>query len=65
YVSVFAEAKYIHAEHDGLNSDRFNRSGPAFSGSLFSGQLVMNRYESTIDTILAHAGMSIHFDIRP
>jgi hypothetical protein len=65
YVSVFAEAKYIHANHDGLGTDRFNQSGGAFTGPLFSGNLVFNRYESTIDTIFAHAGMSIHFDIRP
>ncbi len=65
YVAVFAEAKYIHAEHDGLTTDRFSQSGGAFTGALFSGNLVVNRYESTIDTILAHAGMSIHFDIRP
>jgi hypothetical protein len=65
YVSLFAEAKYIRAQHDGLTTDRFSQSGCAFCGPLASGQLVVNRYESTIDTILAHAGMSIHFDIRP
>ncbi|MBH0200291.1 MAG: hypothetical protein HP497_12865 [Nitrospira sp.] len=65
YVSLFAEAKYIRAQHDGLTTDRFSQSGGAFTGALFSGNLVVNRYESTIDTILAHAGMSIHFDIRP
>ena len=64
YVAVFAEAKYIHAHHDGLTTDRFGQSGGAFTGGL-QGDLVMNRYESTIDTILAHAGMSIHFDIKP
>ncbi len=65
YVSVFAEAKYIRADHDSLTTDRFNLSGGAFSGGLFSGNLVGNRYESTLETVLAHAGMSIHFDIRP
>jgi hypothetical protein len=65
YVAVFAEAKYIHAHHNGLTTDRFGQSGGGFSGPLFQGDLVMNRYESTIDTILAHAGISIHFDIRP
>ena len=65
YVAVFAEAKYIHAHHDGLTSDRFGQSGPPFNNNATQGDLVMNRYESTIDTILAHAGMSIHFDIRP
>jgi hypothetical protein len=65
YVAVFAEAKYIHAHHDGLTTDRFGQSGSAFSGPTFQGALVVNPYESTIDTILAHAGMSIHFDIKP
>jgi opacity protein-like surface antigen len=64
YVAVFAEAKYIHAHHNGLSSDRFGLSGSAFTGGI-QGDLVMNRYESNMDTILAHAGMSIHFDIRP
>lgn len=63
YVAVFAEAKYIRAQHDGLTSDRFGKSGAAFAGG--QGELVMNRYDSTMDTILAHAGVSIHFDIRP
>jgi hypothetical protein len=64
YVAVFAEAKYIHAHHNGLSSDRFGQSTNAFTGGV-QGDLVMNRYASNIDTILAHAGMSIHFDIRP
>jgi len=65
YVAVFAEAKYIHAHHNGLTTDRFGLSGPPFNNNATQGELVMNRYESTIDTILAHAGISIHFDIRP
>ena len=65
YVALFAEAKYIHAHHNGLSSDRFGQSGPPFNNNATQGDLVMNRYASTIDTILAHAGMSIHFDIRP
>jgi hypothetical protein len=64
YVAVFAEAKYIHAHHDGLTTDRFGLSGLNFAGAV-QGDLVLNRYESTIDTILAHAGISIHFDIKP
>ncbi|MGC4096061.1 MAG: hypothetical protein QM706_03005 [Nitrospira sp.] len=64
YVGAFVEAKYIHAHHNGLTTDRFGQSGPAFEGAL-QGQLIMNSYESTINTILVHAGMSIHFDIRP
>jgi hypothetical protein len=63
YVAVFAEAKYIHAHHSGLTVDRFGQSTPAFTGG--QGQLALNPYQSTIDTILAHAGMSIHFDIKP
>jgi hypothetical protein len=66
YVSVFAEAKYIHAHHTGLTTDRYGNSGQAFGDDLISqGELIVNRYESTIDTILAHGGMSIHFDIKP
>jgi opacity protein-like surface antigen len=64
YVAVFAEAKYIHAHHDGLTSDRFGNSENNFV-DFVQGDLFVNRYESTIDTILAHAGLSIHFDIRP
>jgi len=66
YVAVFAEAKYIHAHHNGLLTDRFGRTAPQDNGT-FSGDptLFLNPYSSTIDTILAHAGVSIHFDIRP
>jgi hypothetical protein len=60
YVAVFAEAKYIHAHHTGLTTDRFGTTPP-----LFTTEFNVNRYESTIDTILAHAGISIHFDIKP
>jgi hypothetical protein len=63
YVAVFAEAKYLHAHHNGLTVDRYGLSTPAFTGG--QGQLVLNPYSSTIDTIFAHAGLSIHFDIRP
>ena len=61
YVALFAEAKYIHAHHDDLTTDRFAQT----PGPLAGGQFVVNRYESTIDTIFAHAGLSIHFDIKP
>ncbi len=64
YMALFAEAKYIHAHHDGLTSDRFGLSQENFTGGV-QGQLIVNPYSSTIDTILAHAGMSIHFDIKP
>jgi hypothetical protein len=63
YVALFAEAKYIHAHHTGLTTDRYGNSGAPFAGG--QGELIVNRYESTIDTILAHGGMSIHFDIKP
>ena len=64
YVAVFAEAKYIHAGHDGLTTDRFGNSQANFAVA-GQGNLAVNRYESTIDTIFAHAGLSVHFDIRP
>jgi hypothetical protein len=60
YVAAFAEAKYIHAFHDDLNTDRFGVSD-AFVGD----PLTLNRYESTIRTILVHVGLSIHFDVKP
>ena len=66
YVALFAEAKYVHAHHDNLTTDRFGQSADAFvGGCCLSGEAVGNRYESTIDTIFAHAGMSIHFDVKP
>jgi hypothetical protein len=65
YVAAFVEAKYLHAHHDGLLTDRYGNSGdisfPATGGS----PLVLNQYSSSINTILVHAGLSIHFDIRP
>ncbi|THJ17430.1 MAG: hypothetical protein CAF42_003400 [Nitrospira sp. CG24B] len=64
YVAVFAEAKYIHAHHSGLTSDRFGLSEETFLNAT-QGQIFVNPYESTIDTIFAHAGISIHFDVRP
>jgi hypothetical protein len=64
YVAAFVEAKYLHAHHNGLLTDRFGQSTQAFENGV-QGQLVLNRYESTIDTILVHAGMSVHFDIKP
>jgi hypothetical protein len=61
YVAAFVEAKYLHAHHDGLLTDRFGQSPDFLAG----GPLVLNPYSSTIDTILVHAGMSLHFDIKP
>ena len=64
YVAAFVEAKYLQAHHDGLLTDRTGSSAltfPATGGST----LVLNQYSSTIDTILVHAGLSIHFDWKP
>lgn len=60
YVAAFVEAKYIHANHEELNTDRFGASGP------FAEQgLIVDQYESMIRTIIVHAGLSIHFDVKP
>jgi hypothetical protein len=59
YVAAFVEAKYIHANHEELNTDRFGISQPFLDG------LTVDQYESTIRTIIVHAGLSIHFDVRP
>jgi hypothetical protein len=65
YVAAFAEAKYLMAHHDGLTSDRFGQSaGPTFP-STGGSTLFVNQYSSSIHTILVHAGLSIHFDIKP
>jgi hypothetical protein len=65
YVAAFVEAKYIHAHHDGMLTDRFGQSaGPTFPATGGS-TLFLNQYSSTIDTILVHAGLSIHFDWKP
>ena len=59
YVAGFVEAKYIHAHHDGLVTDRFGLS------DAFIGPLAVNQYSSSINTILVHGGLSIHFDWKP
>ena len=62
YVAAFIEAKYLHAHHTELTTDRFGQSTIFnFTG----GNLVVNDYSSTINTILVHAGLSIHFDWKP
>ena len=68
YVAAFIETKYIHAHHDQLVTDRFGASpiqqfpaNPNAGGDF----LVVNPYSSTINTILVHAGLSIHFDWKP
>ena len=66
YVALFAEAKYIHAHHNGLTVDRFGQTTfPTQAGAPSGGPTFLNPYSSTIDTILAHAGISVHFDIKP
>jgi len=59
YVAAFAEAKYVHAHHDGLTTDRFGLSTP------FGANLTVNQYSSSINTILVHVGLSVHFDVKP
>ena len=59
YVAAFAEAKYIHAHHDGLVTDRFGLSTPG------GANLTVNQYSSSINTIVVHVGLSIHFDVKP
>ena len=64
YVAAFVEAKYLYTHHNGLSTDRFGNSP---DGSLFIGTPgpFVNPYSSTIDTILVHAGLSMHFDWKP
>ena len=62
YVAAFVEAKYLHAHHNGLGTDRFGLSTPV---ALHGGNLFLNDYSSSINTILVHAGLSIHFDWKP
>jgi hypothetical protein len=64
YVAAFAEAKYLHAHHNGLGADR---AGVSVPGDLsFTGDPpVHNPYSSSINTILVHAGLSIHFNWEP
>jgi hypothetical protein len=62
YLAAFAEAKYLHAQHDGLGTDRFGVNTPLFSNTA---DLHIDDYESTIRTISVHAGLSLHFDMKP
>jgi hypothetical protein len=59
YLAAFAEAKYTHAFHDRLGTDRFGVSQPG------EGNLTTDYYESMIRTIHVVAGLSLHFDVRP
>jgi hypothetical protein len=65
YVAAFAEAKYLMSHHDGMLTDRFGQSGLITTTPPPGGNLFLNQYSSSINTILVHAGLSIHFDIRP
>lgn len=62
YLAAFAEAKYLHAEHSGLGTDRFGVNTPLFSST---GDLFLDDYSSTIRTISVHGGLSLHFDMKP
>ena len=69
YVAAFVEAKYIMAHHDNLLTDRYGLSsgGDAFPTFPKTGgsTLFLNEYSSSINSIHVHAGLSIHFDIKP
>ncbi len=67
YVAAFVEAKYVYAHHNGLGTDRFGQSGAGNSNVFIptGHDLVLNTYSSSVNTILIHAGLSIHFDIKP
>ncbi|MBH0178045.1 MAG: hypothetical protein HP491_09310 [Nitrospira sp.] len=70
YVAGFVEAKYIQAHHDGLLTDRYGQSSGADGFTTFptapdGSALYLNRYSSSINTIMVNAGLSIHFDIKP
>jgi len=66
YVAAFIEAKYLHAHHNGLLTDRYGDSdAQGFPAPGAEGALVVNQYSSSINTILVHAGLSIHFDWKP
>ncbi|BFU92662.1 MAG: hypothetical protein NTAFB01_38490 [Nitrospira sp.] len=67
YVAAFVEAKYLHAHHNGLGTDRFGDSGAGASNVFIptGNDLVLNTYSASVNTIFVHAGLSIHFDFRP
>jgi opacity protein-like surface antigen len=64
YVAAFAEAKYLYAHHNGLSSDRYGNS-PQNIVILGGPGPFANPYSSTVDTILVHAGLSLHFNWEP
>ena len=64
YLAFFLEAKYLQAHHDGMLTDRTGSSALTFP-STGGSTLVLNQYSSSIDTILVHGGLSLHFDWKP
>ena len=70
YVAFFLEGKYVMAHHDGLVTDRYGQSSGGDGFTTFptapdGSVLFLNQYSSSINTILVHGGLSIHFDFRP
>ena len=66
YVAVFVEAKYLHADHSRLTTDRLGLTQPFIGDdAALQGLAFHNPYQSTINTIFIHAGMSMHFDWKP
>lgn len=65
YVAAFVEAKYLHAHHNGLGTDRFGQSSCCSLATPTGNDVVLNTYSSSINTIFIHAGLSIHFDVKP
>ena len=64
YVAAFVEAKYLYAHHTGLTTDRYGDSVPGDLSFDKEGPVV-HVYSSTINTVLVHAGLSMHFDWKP
>ena len=65
YVAAFVEAKYLYAHHTGLTTDRFGDSPPGNIALPPQPGPIVHVYESTINTVLVHAGLSMHFDWKP
>ncbi|NGZ09288.1 MAG: hypothetical protein CV088_07845 [Nitrospira sp. LK70] len=66
YLAAFVEAKYLMANHSGLTTDRYGNSDMGSLAILSSGPgPYVNTYDSTINTILVHFGLSLHYDIKP
>jgi hypothetical protein len=69
YLAGFVEAKYLQAHHDGMLTDRYGLSSGADAFPTFpktgGSDLTLNQYSSSIHSIHVHAGLSIHFDIKP